>query len=36
MRLEGHLRENEFFKARWWDTLMFAILEHEWQNQQQP
>jgi [ribosomal protein S5]-alanine N-acetyltransferase len=36
MRLEGHLRENEFFKGHWWDTLMFAILEHEWQNQQQP
>jgi len=35
MRLEGRLRENEFFKGRWWDTLMFAILEQEWQDKQQ-
>lgn len=32
MRCEGHLRENEFFKGRWWDTLMYAILEEEWKN----
>ena len=31
MRQEGHLRENEYFKGRWWDTLMYAILESEWQ-----
>ena len=30
MRLEGRLRENEYFKDRWWDTLLFAILEDEW------
>ena len=30
MRLEGHLRENEWMKNRWWDTLQFAILDHEW------
>lgn len=30
MRQEGRLREREFFKGRWWDTLLFAILEHEW------
>lgn len=30
MRLEGRLREKDHFKERWWDTLMFAILEHEW------
>lgn len=30
MRQEGRLRENEFFKERWWDTLMYAILEPEW------
>ena len=30
MRLEGHLRENEFYKGRWWDTLMYAILADEW------
>jgi [ribosomal protein S5]-alanine N-acetyltransferase len=31
MRLEGRLRENEFYKGRWWDTLMYAILIHEWE-----
>jgi RimJ/RimL family protein N-acetyltransferase len=30
MRQEGRLRENEFYKGRWWDTLMYAILEDEW------
>jgi [ribosomal protein S5]-alanine N-acetyltransferase len=30
MRLEGHLRENEYYKDRWWDTLMFGMLEDEW------
>jgi RimJ/RimL family protein N-acetyltransferase len=30
MRQEGHLREKEFFKDRWWDSLVFAILEDEW------
>lgn len=31
MRLEGRLRENEYFKDRWWDTLMFGMLKSEWQ-----
>jgi [ribosomal protein S5]-alanine N-acetyltransferase len=31
MRLEGRLRENEFYKSRWWDTLMYAILIDEWE-----
>jgi RimJ/RimL family protein N-acetyltransferase len=31
MQLEGRLREKEYYKGRWWDTLLFAILEHEWQ-----
>jgi [ribosomal protein S5]-alanine N-acetyltransferase len=31
MRQEGHLRENEYFKGRWWDTLMYGLLDHEWQ-----
>lgn len=31
MRQEGHLRENEFFKGHWWDTLIFGILADEWQ-----
>lgn len=30
MHREGHLRENEFYKDRWWDTFMYAILENEW------
>ncbi len=30
MRQEGRLRENEYFKGRWWDTLLYAILEDEW------
>lgn len=34
MRQEGRLRENEYFKGRWWDTLMYAILDYEWQAQQ--
>jgi RimJ/RimL family protein N-acetyltransferase len=31
MRLEGRLRDNEYFKGRWWDTLVYAILDYEWQ-----
>ena len=34
MRLEGQLRENEFFKGRWWNTLLYGLLEHEWQARQ--
>ena len=30
MKAEGHLRDKDYFKGRWWDTLLFAILEHEW------
>jgi RimJ/RimL family protein N-acetyltransferase len=35
MRLEGRLRENEYYKGRWWDTLMFGMLEDEWRAQQE-
>ena len=31
---EGQLRENQYFKGRWWDTKIFAILAHEWQAHQ--
>ena len=24
LRLEGRLRENEYFKGRWWDTLLYG------------
>jgi len=30
LRLEGRLRENEHFKDRYWDTLLFGLLEEEW------
>lgn len=30
MRQEGHLRENEWMKDRWWDTLVYGILDREW------
>lgn len=30
LRLEGRLRENVFFKGRWWDTLLYGLLEREW------
>ena len=31
MQQEGRLRENEYFKGRWWDTRLFGILKDEWQ-----
>lgn len=30
LRLEGRLRQKEFFKGRWWDHLVFGMLEDEW------
>ena len=30
-RQEGRLRRNEYFKGRWWDTLLYALLAEEWQ-----
>jgi len=30
MRLEGRLRDKEYFKGRWWDVLLYALLEEEW------
>jgi RimJ/RimL family protein N-acetyltransferase len=30
MKLEGRLRDNEWYKDRWWDTLMYAVLAEEW------
>ena len=35
MKLEGRLREKEFYKGRWWDTLMYAILANEWDSHKQ-
>ena len=31
MQQEGRLRQNEHYKGRWWDTLLYAILHEEWQ-----
>jgi RimJ/RimL family protein N-acetyltransferase len=36
MRREGRLRDHEWFKGRWWDTLLYAILEDEWRSQSVP
>ena len=36
MQAEGRLRENEYFKGRWWDTLLFGILDYEWKDKQSP
>ncbi len=30
MTYEGHLRENIWVKGSWWDTIVYAVLEHEW------
>lgn len=35
MKLEGRLRENQFYKGRWWDTLIYAVLADEWQAHKQ-
>lgn len=29
MRCEGRLRENEWFRGRWWDTLVYGVLEQD-------
>lgn len=34
MTLEGRLRENEWMKGRWWDTLIYGILQEEWKARQ--
>jgi RimJ/RimL family protein N-acetyltransferase len=30
LRLEGRLRDNEHFKGRYWDTLLYGLLRDEW------
>ena len=32
LRQEGRLRENRRMKDRWWDTMIYGILDHEWQS----
>ena len=34
LRQEARLREAEYYKARYWDTLIYAILEDEWRTNQ--
>ena len=34
MRLEGRQRDKEHYKGRWWDRLLYAVLEDEWRDQQ--
>jgi len=35
MRREGQLRANEYYRGRWWDTLMYAVLVDEWHTHKQ-
>jgi RimJ/RimL family protein N-acetyltransferase len=35
MKLEGRLCEKEFYKGKWWDTLMYGILANEWEAHKQ-
>ena len=30
MRREAHFREHQWYRARWWDTLIYAIHDREW------
>lgn len=30
LRREAHFREQQWYRGRWWDTLIYAILDHEW------
>jgi ribosomal-protein-alanine N-acetyltransferase len=36
MRLEGRLSQNEWFKEKWRDTLLYGVLEDEWRQHQAP
>ena len=30
MRLEAELKDTKFFRGRWWDSVIYAVLEDEW------
>lgn len=32
MRREAHFREHQYYRRRWWDTLIYAVLAHEWRD----
>ena len=34
MKYEGLQRESEWMKNRWWDTLHYGVLDHEWRRMQ--
>ena len=36
LRQEGRLRETQFFKGRWWDTLQYGLLEDGWWESPRP
>jgi [ribosomal protein S5]-alanine N-acetyltransferase len=31
MRLEAVMKHTRYFKGRWWDSVIYAVLEDEWQ-----
>lgn len=31
MRLEGEFRQHKYFRGRWWNTAIYAVLKEEWQ-----
>jgi ribosomal-protein-alanine N-acetyltransferase len=33
MRREAHFREQDYFKGRWWDGLIYAVRSREWHMQ---
>jgi len=32
MQREARFREHQWYRGRWWDTLIYAMLEQEWQS----
>lgn len=30
LRQEARLRDKEYYKGRWWDRLVYAVLEPDW------
>ena len=30
MKLEGELRQHKYFRGRWWNTVIYAVLKSEW------
>lgn len=36
LRQEARFREQQFYRERWWDTLIYAILDREWREAAAP